>query len=353
MFRCLGLLLAVAGALWIFADRGQVQIPGEQEVARLTTLSRAESESGQWTAAVTTATRGLTLDPVNWQLYFQRAIARLGAGEEHAAAQADFRRALYLEPFLGNAAWIAAMTWARAGDPDLAVSDLLEACRRVPVETPAYFQSVCAASGNDPAFLVRLASATQADPARHLLYIELLPAAFQRQEVAATVASDPDLTNYRRPAAGAPVPPVVGGRRRPADGDGKASAWQSSGWRAWSNALASTGALERACHVAAQFSPKPAIPPEAPDPAGRSPAELQSAARQSPDDPSLALRLYRARFAAGDIPGALAALHAITTRPGCPAYFHYLEAALATDAGQWATAWDAWTRYLNANPRED
>ena len=67
-----------------------------------------------------------------------------------------------------------------------------------------------------------------------------------------------------------------------------------------------------------------------------------------PGDLTVALRLYRARLAAGDTPGALTALHAVTIHPGCPAYFYYLEAKLATEAGRWPTAWDAWQRYLDA-----
>ena len=350
VFRFLGLLLAGTGVLWLLADRGQVHVPGEQEVARLAALSRAESEGGQWAASVATATRGLALDPVNWQLYFQRAIARLGAGEEHAVVQADFRRSLYLEPFLGSAAKIAATNWARVGEPDLAVGALLEACRRIPVEAPAYFSSVAEASGSDPAFLGHLAAATASDPSLHLLYIEQLPPAFQRQAVAATVAADPDLTGYNdrqrarlfRLWSGDDAAILAAMEAHPA--------WQRFGWRQWATALASTGSLDRACRVAAQFAPKPAVPADVPGADRRSLAELQAAALASPGDLTVALRLYRARLAAGDPPGAMTALHAVTTRPGCPAYFNYLEATLATDAGRWPTGWDAWGRYLETTP---
>ena len=350
MFRRLGLLLVGTGALWLLADRGTVEVPGDQEVARLSALTRARSGQGQWAASVAAATRGLEIDPVNWQLYFQRAVARLGAGEAHAEAAADFRRAFYLEPFLGRPVSAAADTWARAGEPDLAVSALLEACRRVPVEASAYFSGVCTAAGGEPAFLTRLAAATWSDPFLHLLYIEQLPPALQRQTVAATLAANPDLNGYdnRQRAR------LFGLWRE--DDAGLAAAmeahpaWQRAGWRRWLTALAGLGALERACGVAAQFAPKPAVPPDAPEADRRSLAELQDAAFRSPGNPTVALRLYRARLAAGDAPGALSALRAVTARPGCPAYFHYLEATLAAGAGRWPTAWDAWQRYLDAAP---
>ena len=148
--RLLGLLLLGIGALWGCAEWGNLQVPGEQEVARLAARSRSEADARRWAESAASASRGLALDPVKWQLYFQRAFARLGAGEDHAAAQADFRRALYLEPFLGSVPEIIAQTWARAGEPDLAVSALLEACRRTPAGARGYFQGVCEASGKRP-----------------------------------------------------------------------------------------------------------------------------------------------------------------------------------------------------------
>ncbi len=349
-FRLLGLFLAGIGVLWLLADRGKVRVPGEQEVARLMALTRTESEGRRWAESVATASRGLALDPVNWQLYFQRAVARLGAREVHAAAEADFRRALYLEPFLGNAANAVAVTWARAGEPDLAVGALIEACRRTPADAPNYFTGVCEAAGNDPAFLTRLEAATRSDPALHLLYIEQLPAAFHRQAVMATLAADPDLNGYTDRQRARLF------RSWREDDAGLAAAmeahpaWQRAGWRRWANALAGLDAVDRACKIAARFAPRPVVPPEAPGADRRSIAELQAAALRSPGDLTVALQLYRARLAAGDASGAATALHAVTTRPGCPAYFYYLEANAATDAGRWPTAWEAWQRYLDAVP---
>ncbi len=350
IFRLLGLLLAGTGTLWLLADRGTVQAPGEQEVVWLTALSRTEAANGQWAASVATASRGLALDPVNWQLYFQRAIARLGAGEAHAAVQADFRRSLYLEPFIGRLADLVADTWARAGEPDLAVSALLEACRRTPVEAPAYFSGVCTASGNDPALLDRLAAATQADPSLHLLYIEQLSPGLQEQAVAATVAADPDLRGYDDRQLARLLYYWGGDAASLSAAMETHPAWQRVGWRRWASVLASARMPERACRVAARFAPKPVVPPQAPGAERLSLAELQSASLQSPGDFAVALRLYRARLAAGDAAGALSALHAVTTVPGCPAYFHYLEATLCADAGRWVAGWDAWQHYLDAAP---
>ena len=350
VFRLLGLALLGVGALWVAADRGRVRVPGAQEATRQFALSRAEAFGGQWGDSVVAATRSLALDPLDWRVYFQRAIARLGAGEDPAAAQADFRRALYLEPFSGVVAETVAETWARAGQSDLAVSALLEASRRVPGEAHGYFNAVCAAAGNDPAFLDRLAAATRADPTRQLLYLAQLPLAAQGPAVARILAADPELRRYddRGRArlfclwANDPAALTLVMESHPA--------WQPVGWRCWARACASAGQTERACGIAAQFAPKPPVPPETPE--HRSVMELRAVAAASPGDPGAALRLARAQSAAGDRPGALKTLHAAAARPGGPSYFHYLEATAAAAASQWTTGWEAWARYLETVPGE-
>ena len=77
-------------------------------------------------------------------------------------------------------------------------------------------------------------------------------------------------------------------------------------------------------------------------------AELRREAAVVSDDPALALALAHAQQAAGDTTGALLTLHRAGQRPDSPAYFAYLEAQLATEAGEWKTAWEAWRQYLVA-----
>ncbi len=158
---------------------GTFRLPGEQEVVRLTALSRTEAANGQWAASVATASRGLALDPVNWQLYFQRAVARLGAGEDRTlAVQADFRR--------------CASTWSRSSAGIASISPPAPGPARAnrtwpsapcskpagaaPVEAPALFlgrlRGVGGRSRSPRPPRRRHASPTLR---LHLLYIEQLP----------------------------------------------------------------------------------------------------------------------------------------------------------------------------------
>ena len=204
--------------------------------------------------------------------------------------------------------------------------------------------------GNDPAFLDRLAAATRADPARQLLFLEQLPPAAQAPAVARILAADPELRRYddRGRArlfclwANDPAALTRVMENHPA--------WQPVSWRCWARACASAGQTERACRIAAQFAPKPLVPPETPE--RRSVMELRAVAAASPGDPGAALRLARAQSAAGDQPGALRTLHAAAARPGGPSYIHYLEATAAAAVGQWTTGWEAWARYLETVPGE-
>ena len=352
VFRLLGLALTGVGVLWIAAGHGRAQVPGAQEAEQLFARSRAEAFSGQWGDSAALATRALTVTPLDWRCYYQRAVARVAAGEDRAAALADFRRALYLEPFSGEVAGTAAVTWARVGEQDLAVSALLEAARRAPADAYGYFDAVTGAAGNNPAFRDRLAAAVRAEPAWLIHYLALLPPDDRPRAVARVVADDPELRRFdaRQRArlfclwANDPPSLVRAMEEHPA--------WQGTAWRCWAQACASAGLPERACRVAARYAPRPALPPDAPGADRRTVGELRAVAARSPDDAGAALRLARAQTAAGDGPGALATLHAFAARPGCPAYFHYLEAVTAADISHWPAGWEAWSRYLATLPAE-
>ncbi len=127
-------------------------------------------------------------------------------------------------------------------------------------------------------------------------------------------------------------------------------AWQSSGWLCWARACSSTGQMERACRIVAQFAPKPTLPPETPGADRRTVIELRAAVAASPGDAGAAWRLARAQAAIGDVPGAWTTLHAAAARPGSPPYLHYLEANAAAAAGQWTDAWYAWEGYIGTIP---
>lgn len=352
VFRLLGLALLGVGTLWIAADRGRVHPPGAQEAARLLAAARAEASAGQWRESVAAATRSLALDPLDWRLYLLRAMGRVITGEDPAAAQADFRRTLYLEPFSGAVAETVAVTWARAGESDLAVSALLEASRRVPANAREYFNAVVAAAGNDPSFVDRLAAATRGEPVLQLLFLETLPLASQGPAAARIVEADPELRRFdprQRTRLfcfwANDAPSLIAAME-------SHPAWQALGWRCWARACAATGQMERACRIAAQFAPKPVVPSEASAAQRLTIPELRAAAVQSPADAGAALRLARAQAAAGDKAGVWTTLHAAAARPDGPAYLRYLEAVAAAEVGRWTEGWEAWARYLQTVPGE-
>ncbi len=127
-------------------------------------------------------------------------------------------------------------------------------------------------------------------------------------------------------------------------------AWQGLGWRWWAEACGRGGtpdAWQQACRIVSPRVPRPDVPPISDQ---RPVAQLQRDASAAPDDPALALALYHAQHTAGDFAGSLTTLRRITRHPENPAYFLYLEASTAMEAGQWKAGWEAWERYFALVP---
>ncbi|HET9418027.1 MAG TPA: O-antigen ligase family protein, partial [Chthoniobacterales bacterium] len=97
IFRVLGLLLIVSGASWVIAARGQSLLPGSVGVTNAKQLAAAANSEYDFAEAIRMATRGLEWAPLDWQLYFTRALAEV-ANKQPELALRDFRRASFLEP---------------------------------------------------------------------------------------------------------------------------------------------------------------------------------------------------------------------------------------------------------------
>ena len=352
VFRVLGVGGVGLGICWLQAARGRWEVPGAAQAESLTAVAEAQARARDFADSEETATRALALAPLDWRLYFLRATVRVYR-RENAGALEDFRRTRYLEPFFGWVPYFEGTLWASVGEPDLAASALLEACRREPDQIPLYVGGVYSAAGADPVVRRRVAVIARHDPA---LEIEVL-SRYEPPESVAVVAdavqANPDLRGYspdqrQRFLA---VWERRGDPRALVDAMAAHPDWQTVGWRSWAAAECTLGNVSVACAIMAAHMPVPGLPPEAPGGEKRSRAELEQAAAGSAGNPLFALRLFRARHAAGDLTGALAALRPVTSRANCPGYFHYLEAVTASEAGRWPEAWEAWVHYADT-PRE-
>ena len=349
LFRVLGIGFVALGVSWWQAAQGRWDVPGAAQVESLTAAARFQARTRDFADAESTATRALARAPLDWDLYFVRAIVRIYRRDE-AGALADFRRARYLEPLYGLVPFVEGTLWASSGEPDLAASALLEACRREPDQIPVYVGGVYGAAGSDPTVRQRVAVVARRDPALEVQVLLQSPPPESAVIIADVLQVNPDLSGYS-PAQRQQFLEAWargGDPRALADAMAAHPDWEKVGWRSWAEAERRLDNLSVACEIMAAHLPKPGLPPNPPGGARQSRAELEQGAAGSAGDPLFVLPLFRARRADGDRAGALAALRSITSRAGCPGYFYYLEAVTASEAALWPEAWEAWSRYFDA-----
>ena len=349
-FRVLGLLLAVAGGMWIQEARHVLLLPGQVAVDALQARAEAASANRDYAGAERALDEAVAWAPLDWTSYFTRGGARAYLGRYDDAA-ADYQRARLLEPFFAEVPADEARTWLANGQTAEGVHALVEACRREPGRAAEFINRVANVAPQDAAFLQQMGRVARGNPSLLLLpFLEQLRPPQSGDFIAACLQADPDLqqltagqkTLFFRAWAqyGDAAGLAAQMKQRPQ--------WQPWGWRWWADACARSGADEEACRIVARFAAPPVVPgPGEGESLAR--AELEQQAAAAPGDAALALRLYRAQKLAGDLPAALSALRRISAVPGAPAYFFYLQAVTAADAGDWPGSWEAWQEYLGAS----
>ncbi len=348
VFRGTGLLLAGVGVLWLGAATGWFLLPGQQGVNTLRTRAARLATAGNYPDVEAAMGRALVWEPLNWNLSFMRAGARIYLGGDREAAAQDFRRARFLEPFLGDLPMAEAKLWASAGEQTLALSALGEACRREPAHAETYVMDAIAMAKGDPRFLDELARYTRRDPTLMVFFLEHCEGPRTRDYLAEAVAEDPGLQRLEaaRKTIFLRAWAQRGSQTALLEAMPQHPEWHACGWRWWAVAAAGTGHAEQACAVAEQWAPKPILPPLTLTDA--TVEEIRRRAAGQSGNPALALQAYRLVSAAGDWAGAAAILQPVSKQPDCPAYIYYLEADAAGKLGDWPHAWEYWNQYFNA-----
>ena len=353
MFRGIGVVFVAVGLCWLAEAGGTLRLPGDQSVERLKTEALEQSAARDFTGAYRSLTQALGWSPLDWRSYYMRGAVGAYGRRKVGATQADFQRSRYLEGVNASLPLDEAQVWAMVGQMPSAVNALLEACRRDPGNAANFIRPVYALGRRDPDFIDLLAAAIQRDPA-------LIVAALQASEPpdsAALIADvrrdDPGLqrlddaqkrTFFEMWALrGDALSLVVGMEAFPA--------WQSLGWRNWAEASAQVHTLDQACRIVQTHVAKPELPKEMAMVGGEE-GQVKSPllAASVVDEPNDALKRYGAQMASGDRAAALTTVQRMTSQPGCPGYFYYLEATLETEAGSWDVGWAAWQKYLAAVP---
>src|SRR5438309_8464921 len=140
LFRLIGLILLVVGSSWVVAARGEKLLPGSVGVTNAKQLATIDNREHNFTETIAVTTTGLKWAPLDWELYFSRAVAEAQL-KQTANALIDFRRARFLEQISYEIPLAEGNVWL-ASQPVLAATAWREALRRAGPDRAGVFSSM-------------------------------------------------------------------------------------------------------------------------------------------------------------------------------------------------------------------
>lgn len=342
-FRTLGLAFVLIGAAWLADHFGKIILPGSEAVLRAKQEVRRFSAAEDPQAAVEAASVGLKSGPLDWQLYFERALAEVDC-DQLLPALADFKRARMLQPFRSELSVNEGAVWADRR-PTFALLAWEEALRGTSPEIPKRFVGMIEFCRSNPTMLAGLRGFALRDSRLLTVWLDRASAKDFTADLREYQRGDPDLITLNTDQLRKLF--EIWARH---DDEGSLTAamqmrprWMAIGWTWLAQDLAAKGDAEAAYHLAKQFVSLPTLP------ILDNHDSLQELRRRYFADRSNPAVVYSLAVAENESGNPGNALHLIKTfeeRPSFPKYFSYLEGEYAAHIGDWSTAWASMQRYL-------
>lgn len=296
------------------------------------------------------AAQGLRYAPLDWELYFSRALSGLRISEDPMRPFSDFRRALHLEPNVADLPFVEGVAWLLR-QPRLSLGPWREALRRTELTDKTggakinlYARMLTVA---EPYTVIR-------DDVRalalddHRLMLHFMKVANREEfliELQRMLMEDPELKTLN-PAERELLFSVWArkGDREELEQQIQAHPdWLQSGWFWLAANQARREEYQSACEMAQRLAAPPTLPPVN---VQKPLSELRMGFLMLSNDVSIGYALFQAELRAGQTNDALHVLQRVTAQRSCPLYFHYLEARLWMERGDWPKAWRSWVKFL-------
>jgi O-antigen ligase len=343
LFRFAGLILLIAGASWFVAARGQKLLPGSVGVSNAKQLATIANRGLNFAETITLTTRALNWAPLDWELYFSRALAEVET-KQPANALDDFRRARFLEPSAYEVPLAEGNAWLHS-QPFLAATAWREALRRAgPLRPTVYSSMLTRASLRSPEVSQILEAVGLSEHDLALPYLSRIAGEPFRHALAEVLRNDPNLQSFTETEKialfalwserGDPAELSEAVRQHPD--------WLNYAWLGLAKHHASQADFRAAYELTQRYGDPVALPRAAAD---SSLEELEKRFHAAPDNYGAGYALYRAQMQKGRIDDALLTARHFSERPNSPAYFHFLEAQCWAEKQNWERAWNAWQAF--------
>jgi O-antigen ligase/polysaccharide polymerase Wzy-like membrane protein len=341
VFRVIGLTLLVAGGAWVFATRYEKPLPGAVGAENEMRLATAANQGRDFDDTIKLTTRALSWAPLRWQLYFLRALGKVGARLPVEAGADDFRRARFLEPNAYEVPYQEGNVWIGANQPGLTLTAWREALRRAgPQRADIYRLMLATARQSSPRVAQGLEEFGMVHHDLALIFLEVSGGAPFMSAVQRFLEHDPTLQTMSAEEK------VTLFKHWAGRGDSAAlmqaveahPEWMPFAWRGLARYQAGQKNFRAAIEITRRYGETPALPPAAQNAFVE---QLRQALHAAPDNYGTGFQLYHAQMEHGLLDEALMTVRHFTDLPGCPRYFHFLEAEAWTAKQDWERAWKA------------
>ncbi|MGI9087946.1 MAG: O-antigen ligase family protein [Chthoniobacterales bacterium] len=350
-FRFIGLLLLGVGLVWVVTVYRDLPLPSGVGADVERHLAMQANVGRNFPEVIARADQGLQWAPLDWSLYFLRALGEVGAKHPPAEALDDFRRARFLEPGSFEVPYQEGLAWITR-DRLLALTAWREALRRAGAQRPElYARMLSTASTVNPAFNRALEEFGATEPDLALIYLSRATGENFNSAIIRFAQNDPSVHS-------------LGGPQREqffalwlARGDledltNYAEAhpeYLANAWRGVAKVKAQQQDFRAAYALSERYEEKPKLPPVSGE---TSLEQLRNAFVSRPSDYENGVALYQRQMQAQQADDALVTARHFTTQAKAPAYFQFLEAEAWAAKENWERAWNAHENYEAAKARQ-
>jgi O-antigen ligase len=344
LFRLVGAALLVIGVTWLVATHQNRLLPGSVGTDHTRKLARSAHVGRMFHETIAHATQGLAWAPLDWQLYFLRALGKVGAKTPPGDAVEDFRRARFLEPNSFEVPYQEGMAWVQS-QPMLTMTAWREALRRAgPQRVELYDRMLSTASQRSRQVQRLLEEYGTAQPDLALALLGRAEGQNFNASLERLLTHDPTLAAFSD-AENQQLFSLWAERgdlERLANFVREHPELAALGWRGAAKQKAAAGDFAAAYELVRRHAAAPAQPRVA---LNGSADQLQRSLIADPRNYEAAVALYQQQMQSGSADHALITVRRVTEQQGCPAYFHFMEAEARAARGEYDRAWGAWLAY--------
>ena len=345
-FRLMGGLLLIIGTAWALTAKTNLLVPGGAGVWRAKRLASSLYEARNFKETISITSRALEWAPLDWNLYFRRALAEVGDNKT-SDALTDFRRARFLEPVAYELPRDEGTAWLTS-QPTLAATAWRDALRKAGRKRPEVFASMLTSAAMNNQEVGRiLEEFGLSEPDLALTYVGRLSGPAFRTGILKILERDPNLQTLNEPQKLAFFD--LWAERGDLEELGRRveqhPQWLNYAWLGMAKFSAQRKDFRAAYDLTQRFGEAVAMPRLS---NSESLPELEKRYKTNPDNFTVGFTLYHAQMQNGRFDDALNTARHFSERSTSPAYFHYLEAQAWAAKQDWERAWSALLAYRTA-----